>query len=341
MSIPSGGFKVAVVGASSLVGEMIVQVLEERDFPVRELHPLSAARAVGGSVTFRGQELSLTPQMDFDFSRVQLAFFCAGSRVSRELAPKAVAAGCVVIDSTSAFRADADVPLILPEVNAHALTAPLPRGIIASPGSATVQVAVPLAGLHAAAGVEAVTVATYQSVSGAGREAVTELAQQSVALLSGQGLEERRGPARPLAFLCVPQIGEIKAGGFTEEEEKLRNETRRILALPDLPVNATCVRVPVFYGHAAAVTVTLRRRISPEEARAVLAKTPGVTLFENGRPPSIPAEAANHDTVYVGRIREDLSKAGSLDLWIAVDNVRKGAATNSIQIAEVWARLPI
>jgi aspartate-semialdehyde dehydrogenase len=337
---PDAGYAIAVAGAASLVGGMIVQILEERDFPVRELHPLGSARAVGTAVTFRGREHPLAPLDGFNFSRVQIAFFCAGARISREHAPRAAAAGCLVIDSTAAFRHDPDVPLVIPEVNAHILTRQLPRGIVASPGSATIQLAVPLAALNRVAAAVAVNVATYQSVSGAGVDAVRQLAQQSIALLSGQGLPSGKAP-RPLAFICIPEIGERRADGFTVEEMKLRDETRRILEAPELAVNATCVRVPVFYGHAAALTVTLRRPVSPAEARAVLQDAPGVTLFDDGSYPTAATEAANQDTVYVGRIREDLGKAGGLNLWTAIDNVRKGAATNSIQIAEAWAGLPV
>jgi aspartate-semialdehyde dehydrogenase len=338
---PEAGFSVAVAGAASLVGGMLVQVLEERDFPVRELYPLGSTRALGTAVSFRGREIALASLDGFDFSRVQIAFFCAGARISREQAPRAAAAGCLVIDSTAAFRADPDVPLVVPEVNGHVLKRDLPRRIIASPGSATIQLVVPLAALHRAAGVRAVHVATYQSVSGAGRDAVQELAQQSIALLSGQGLPEKKSRARPLAFICVPEIGEVQADGFTVEEIKLRDETRKILQLPGLPVDATCVRVPVFYGHAAAVTVALGRPVSPAEAHAVLREAPGLTLFADGDYPTAATEAANHDTVYVGRIREDHAPDGGLNLWTAVDNVRKGAATNSIQIAETWAALPV
>jgi aspartate-semialdehyde dehydrogenase len=230
---------------------------------------------------------------------------------------------------------------VVPEVNAHVLRRDLPRRIIASPGSATIQLVVPLAALHRAAGALAVNVTTFQSVSGAGRNAVQELAQQSIALLSGQGLPTKKAPGRPLAFICVPEIGDMLTDGFTVEEMKLRDETRKILEAPALAVNATCVRVPVFYGHAAAVTVALSRAVSAAEARAVLQECAGVTLIADGGYPTAATEAANHDTVYVGRIREYLSKDRGLNLWTAVDNVRKGAATNSIQIAEAWAGLAV
>lgn len=335
---PRPTFAVAVVGAASLVGEMVVQVLEERGFPLSELHLLGSSRALGQSLTYRGREHPLAPLAGFDFSRVQIAFFCAGLKVSREHAPRAAESGCLVIDSTAAFRQEEDVPLIVPEINGHLVEPEPPRGILASPGSATLQLAVPLAALHAAAGLRSVTVSTYQSVSGAGRDAVKELAQQSIALLSGQGLEGRV-PARPLAFICVPEIGERQADGSTVEETKLREETRKLLNLPRLPVSATCVRVPVFYGHAASVSLATERPMTPAEARAVLQQAPGVTLFADGEYPTAATAVANHDTVYVGRIRENSTTEGGLDLWIAIDNVRKGAATNSVQIAECWVRV--
>jgi aspartate-semialdehyde dehydrogenase len=334
------GYAVAVVGAASLVGETLVQVLEERDFPVRELHLLGSLRALGRQLSFRGQPQALEPLDGFDFGRVQLAFFCAGARISLEHAPRAAAAGCLVIDSTAAFRGDPDVPLVVPEVNGSVLKAGLPRRIVASPGSVAVQLALPLAPLHRAAEVVAVHVATYQSVSGAGQDAVKELARQSAALLSGEGLQSRKAPARPLAFICVPEIGPTGPDGFTVEEVKLRDETRKLLEAPGLPVTATCVRVPVFYGHAAAVSLALRRPLTVVDARAVLQEAPGVTLFADGTYPTAAAEAAGHDTVYVGRIREDSSPGPGLNLWTAIDNVRKGAATNSIQIAESWVALP-
>jgi aspartate-semialdehyde dehydrogenase len=338
------GLAIAVVGAASLIGEMIVQLLEERSFPVAELHPLGTERSIGQSVTFRGRERPLSVVADFDFARADLAFFCAGARISREHAPRAAEAGCLVIDNTPAFRQEPDVPLIVPEVNAHLLPDAPPRRIIASPGSMAIQLAVVLRPLKDAAGLERVNVATYQSVSSAGREAVEELARQSIALLSGTGEPASRVLPKRIAFNCVPQIDQLTEGGASLEELRVIEEVRRLLEDPQLRMNVTAVRVPVFYGHSAAASLETREQISPVQARAVLEKAKGVTVFDQQRSggyPTVAIEAANRDTVYVGRIREDPAVQRGLNLWIVADNVRKGAATNSIQIAEAWAHVPI
>jgi len=334
-------FNVAVVGASGLVGEAMVQILEERSFPVARLHALAAERSLGESVTFRGRSVSLEPLAEFDFSAAHLALFSAGAAASREYVPRAVAAGCIVIDNTGEFRYRDDVPLVVPEVNAHAIADFREQGIIANPNCTTVQVVVALKPLYDAAGIERVQVATYQSVSGAGREAVEELAQQSIQLLSGRAPVTPRVIARQIAFNCVPQIDEFQENGYTLEEMKMLWETRKILGDSALRVNATAVRVPVFYGHSAAVQLETQRKLTAAEARALLTKAPGVTVLDEARPggyPTAATEAANRDTVYVGRIREDLSSDRGLNLWVVADNVRKGAATNSVQIAEILVR---
>jgi len=331
---------VAVVGAGTLVGEMLIQLLDERAFPVGQLQPLCSERSLGRTVSFRGHNYPLLRFTDFDLKQADLAFFCAGSRISRELAPAAAAAGCRVIDSTSAFRHEEDVPLVVPEVNAHAIELAEQRRIIASPGSAVIQLVVALKPLHDAAGLQRINVATYQAVSGAGREAVEELAQQSIALLSGRSPPAPQRVPRRIAFNCVPQIGDLTENGDTSEELRLMMEIRKVLEADTLRVNAITVRVPVFYGHSAAVSIETRTKLSPDEARAVLQHAPGVTLFDaprNAGYPTAATEAANQDTVYVGRIREDQSVDRGLNLWVVADNIRKGAATNSVQIAETWA----
>lgn len=330
---------VAVVGAGSLVGESLVTVLEERAFPVRELFPLGTDRMLGRTVSFGGSERPLQPLEGFDFRQVALAFFCAGVRVSRELIPRALEAGCLVIDSTSAFRQDEGVPVIVPEVNLHALR-PGHR-LIACPGSAAVQLVTALSPLHAEAGLTRVTVATYQAVSGAGRPAVQQLAEESIGLLSGRGAERTR---HLLAFNCVPQIDHFLEGGQTAEEQRMIEETRKILQVPDLRMQVTAVRIPVFYGHSLAVNLETARSVSPADARAILTEGPGLTVLDDppaGAYPTVATEATNRDTVYVGRIREDRSVEKGLSLWIVADNIRKGAATNSVQIAEAWVRQPI
>jgi aspartate-semialdehyde dehydrogenase len=337
-------FRVAVVGATGLVGETMISVLEERDFPVAQLFALASERSLGRSVSFRGRSIPVRELKGFDFAQCDIALFSAGAAVSREYAPRAVAAGCVVIDNTSEFRYRDDVPLVVPEVNPQALDAIGSSGIIANPNCATIQLVVVLKPLHDAAHLERIDVATYQSVSGAGREALEELARQSIALLSGKGPITSADGAKQLAFNCVPHIDVFQDNGYTREEMKIVWESRKILGDPNLRVNATAVRVPVFYGHSEAVHITTRRPLSAHEARELLRNAAGVTVLDEpqvGGYPTAATEAANRDTVYVGRIREDLAPDRGLNLWVVADNVRKGAATNSVQIAEALARRPI
>jgi aspartate-semialdehyde dehydrogenase len=337
----SKSFRVAVVGVTGLVGDTMVRVLEERNFPVERLYPLASNRSLGRTVEFNGRQLPVQELSGFDFAQADIALFSAGSEVSAEVAPKAAEAGCIVIDNTSQFRYEDDIPLVVPEVNAHALAAYSNRGIIANPNCSTIQMVVALNPIHRAVGIERINVATYQSVSGAGKEAVEELAAQSASLLNGRPIPEPRVIARQIAFNCVPQIDQFQDNGYTREEMKMFWETQKILEDRSIRVNATAVRVPVFYGHSEAVNIETRRKISASEARSLLAKAPGVAVIDELKPggyPTAVTEAANHDTVYVGRIREDMSYERGLDLWIVSDNVRKGAATNSVQIAEVLAR---
>jgi aspartate-semialdehyde dehydrogenase len=336
-------FNVAVVGATGLVGETLVQVLEDRNFPVAELHLLASDRSLGKRVDFRGRTLPVRELTTFDFSGVDIALFSAAASVSREYAPMAAAAGCIVIDSSSEFRDQDDVPLVVPEVNPHAIGRYGERRIIANPNSATIQLVVALKPIHDAAVIERINVATYEAVSGAGREAVEELAQQSIALLSGKGPVQPQVIPKQIAFNCVPQTEPFEDGGYTREEMQIVREIRKVLEAPALNVNATAVQVPVFYGHSAAVSVETRTKITADEARALLQKAAGVEVLDLRRPGGYPtaAEAANRDTVYVGRIRQDASTDRGLNIWVVADNVRKGAATNSIQIAEILARHPI
>ena len=334
-------FAVAVVGATGLVGETMINVLEERSFPVGQLFPLASNRSLGHSVSFRGRSYPVSELEGFDFAQCDLALFSAGAAVSREHAPRAVAAGCLVIDNTSEFRYQDSVPLIVPEVNLQALESVGRSGIVANPNCSTIQLVVALKPLHDEARLERVEVVTYQSVSGAGREAVEELARQSIAALSGKGPPQAHGGAKPIAFNCVPHIDAFQENGYTREEMKIVWETRKILGEPRLRVNATAVRVPVFYGHSEVVHVETARPLTAARARELLENAPGVTVLDEPRPggyPTAATEAANRDTVYVGRIREDLAPDRGLNLWIVADNVRKGAATNSVQIAEALVR---
>ncbi|MBS0379752.1 MAG: aspartate-semialdehyde dehydrogenase [Proteobacteria bacterium] len=333
-------YRVAVVGATGLVGETMVSVLEEREFPVSELVPLASERSLGRSVSFRGRSIPVRELQDFDFAGCDFALFSAGAAVSREHAPRAVAAGAIVIDNTSEFRYREDVPLVVPEVNPEALAAVGTSGIIANPNCSTIQLVVALKPLHDAAVLERVDVATYQSVSGAGRTALEELARQSIEVLSGRGPIEPVNEAKPFAFNCIPHIDAFQDNGYTREEMKIVWETRKILQSPGLRVNATAVRVPVFYGHSEVVHLSMQRPLAASQARELLRNAPGVTVLDEPRTggyPTAATEAANRDTVYVGRIREDLAPDRGLNLWIVADNVRKGAATNSVQIAEALA----
>jgi aspartate-semialdehyde dehydrogenase len=334
-------YSVAVVGATGLVGETLIQVLEERKFPVSQLYALASNRSLGKSVSYKGRSVRVEELEGFDFSKADIGLFSPGGEVSRVYAPKAAAAGCVVIDNTSEFRYEDDIPLVVPEVNPHAIAQFRNRGIIANPNCSTIQLVVALKPIHDAVGIERINVATYQSVSGAGREAVEELAEQSIQLLTGKGPVTARVLAKQIAFNCVPQIDQFQDNGYTKEEMKMLWETRKILEDPNIRVNATAVRVPVFFGHSEAVHLETRTKITAEEARALLSKAPGVQVMDERRPggyPTAATEAANRDTVYVGRIREDLSSDRGLNLWVVADNVRKGAATNSVQIAEILVR---
>jgi len=333
--------RVAVVGATGLVGETMIKVLEERDFPVSELYLLASNRSLGKTLKFRDKSYPVDDLAEFDFSKADIGLFSAGAEISREFAPKAAAAGCIVIDNTSEFRYQDDIPLVIPEVNPHAIAQYKTRGIIANPNCSTIQMLVVLKPIHDAVGIERINVATYQSVSGAGKEAVEELASQTAALLNGQGLQKGRVIPKQIAFNVVPQIDAFQENGYTKEEMKMVWETHKIMEDDTIRVNPTAVRVPVFFGHSEAVHIETRKKISVTEARALLRKAPGVEVLDERKPggyPTAATEAANRDTVYVGRIREDISTECGLNLWVVADNVRKGAATNSVQIAEILVR---
>jgi aspartate-semialdehyde dehydrogenase len=335
------GWPVAVLGATGLVGETMIRVLQERDFPVSELFPLASNRSLGKRVEFRGRHIPVIDVEKFDFTRAKIGLFSAGGEVSRLYAPKAAAAGCIIIDNTSEFRYEDDIPLVVPEVNPHAIGGYKKRGIIANPNCSTIQMVVALKPIYDAVGITRINVATYQSVSGAGKEAVDELASQTTALMSGQEPPKPQVIAKRIAFNVVPQIDKFMDNGYTKEEMKMVWETQKILEDPRILVNATAVRVPVFFGHSEAVHIETREKISAEAARALLRKSPGIEVLDDRKPggyPTAATEAANQDTVYVGRIREDISHERGLNLWIVSDNIRKGAATNSVQIAEILVR---
>ncbi len=335
------GYGVCVLGATGLVGETLIRVLEERDFPVSELFPLASNRSLGKRVEFRGRHIPVIDVATFDFSRARIGLFSAGGDVSREYAPKAAAAGCIVIDNTSEFRYEDDIPLVVPEVNPGDIARYKARGIIANPNCSTIQMVVALKPIHDAVGITRINVSTYQSVSGAGKEAVDELAEQTTALMSGREPGKPQVTPKRIAFNAVPQIDKFQDNGYTKEEMKMVWETQKILGDPNIRVNATAVRVPVFFGHSEAVHLETVTKITADAARELLKKAPGVEVLDERRPggyPTAATEAANRDTVYVGRIREDISHERGLNLWIVSDNIRKGAATNSVQIAEILVR---
>ncbi len=336
----SKGWRVAVLGATGLVGDTMISVLEERDFPVSELYPLASSRSLGKTVRLKGKSYPVLDVETFDFSKADIGLFSAGAEVSAKYAPIAAAAGCVVIDNTSQFRYQDDIPLVVPEVNPKDIAQFRNHGIIANPNCSTIQMLVALKPLHDAAGITRINVAPYQSVSGAGKEAVDELAHQTAELLNGRPVEAKI-IAKQIAFNCVPQIDKFQDNGYTKEEMKMFWETQKIMGDKTIQVNATAVRVPVFFGHSEAVNIETRRKLTAAEARKLLEKAPGITVLDEQVPggyPTAATEAANHDTVYVGRIREDISHERGLNLWVVSDNVRKGAATNSVQIAEILVR---
>lgn len=329
---------VAIVGATGAVGGVMRQVLEERDFPCDALHLVASGRSKGRSLSFRGQELGVQALQEFDFDQVQIALFSAGSEPSRQFAPRAVEAGCLVIDNTSCFRYEPDIPLVVPECNPDRIADYRSRGIIANPNCSTIQMIVALKPLYDAAGIERINVATYQAVSGTGQAAIEELRRQT-----GDALAGRESPCevypRPIAFNVLPHIDHFQDNGYTREEMKMVWETRKILEDEDIGVNPTTVRVPVYCGHSEAVHLETREPLSAAEARALLEGAPGVAVIDeaaDGGYPTAASDAAGRDEVFVGRIRQDLSHPRGLDLWVVSDNLRKGAATNSIQIAEQW-----
>ncbi|WP_043689868.1 aspartate-semialdehyde dehydrogenase [Luteimonas huabeiensis] len=338
MSLDSRRFNVAVVGATGAVGETMLSILAERRFPVGRLVALASERSAGGHVAFGDDEILVQDLASFDPAGIDIALFSAGGDVSKAYAPKFAAAGAVVIDNSSAFRYDDDVPLVVSEVNPEAL-ARRPRGIVANPNCSTMQMLVALAPLHRAAGIERINVATYQSVSGAGRSALEELGRQTGALLNFQGADPQRFPVQ-IAFNLIPHIDDFQDNGFTKEEMKLVWETRKILGDASILVNPTAVRVPVFYGHAEAVAIETRDKLNAAAARALLEAAPGVVVVDERRAGGYPTpvtHASGSDAVYVGRIREDISHPRGLNLWIVSDNIRKGAALNAVQLAELVA----
>ena len=336
----SDKYDVAVVGATGAVGEVMFEVLAERNFPVNKLYALASERSVGKTVAYRNRELPVENLAEFDFSTVQIGLFSAGGSISAEYAPKAAAAGCVVVDNTSHFRRDEDIPLVVPEVNPEAIADYTNRGIIANPNCSTIQMVVALKPIYDAVGIERVNVATYQAVSGAGKSAMEELVRQTTTLLNGRPLEIE-GPAKQIAFNCIPHIDTFQDNRYTREEMKMVWETQKILGDEAILVNPTAVRIPVFYGHSEAVHIETREKISAEAVCDLMREAPGIELIDGvdfGEYPTAVTDASGTDPVYVGRVREDISHPRGIDLWVVSDNIRKGAALNSVQIAEILAK---
>jgi len=336
----SDRFDIAVVGATGVVGESILEILNDRNFPAGNVYALASERSAGNQVDFGNKHLTVEALADFDFSKVQIALFSAGGSISEEFAPKAAAAGCVVIDNTSHFRYDDDIPLVVPEVNPEAIADFRNRGIIANPNCSTIQMVVALKPIYDAVGIERINVCTYQAVSGAGRSAVEELVRQTTALLNGRPLEIE-GKAKQIAFNAIPQIDVFQDNRYTKEEMKMVWETRKILRDDDILVNPTAVRIPVFYGHSEAVHIETRDKISASAASELLSNSPGIEVLDGiqmGQYPTAVTESSGQDPVFVGRIREDISHPTGLNLWVVADNIRKGAALNSVQIAEILAK---
>jgi aspartate-semialdehyde dehydrogenase len=326
-------YNVAVMGVTGAVGTCMLKILEERQFPVGNIKMLASARSAGKKIVFNGKEYTVEELKHDSFKDVEIVLSSAGAGRSKEFAPSAVKAGAVVIDNTSQFRMDPEVPLVVPEVNPHDIKKH--KGIIANPNCSTIQMVVALAPIHKIANIKRIIVTTYQSVSGAGQSAVTELAEQTKAWISGQTLKVAKFPYQ-IAFNLIPHIDVFLENGYTKEEMKMVHETRKILGDDSIMVNPTCVRVPVFYAHSESVTIETEKKISVKEVRDMLSCALGVRVIDDvaqGHYP-MPYQAGGTDDVYVGRIREDESVEKGISMWVVSDNLRKGAALNAVQIAE-------
>lgn len=332
-------YSVAIVGATGLVGATVLSILEERKFPIDQLYLVASQQSAGKTLSFGGKSLAVQDLSTFDFKQCAIAFFCVGSQLAAEYAPKAAKAGALVIDKSFHYRNNPDVPLIVPEVNPDAIAGYTTMNIIANPNCNTVPIAVALKPLYDKVGIERMNIATYQSVSGTGKEAMVELTEQTRQLLDHQPITPSVYPQQ-IAFNVLPHIDVFQENGYTLEEMKMVWELQKIFADPALAINPTAVRVPVYCGHSAAVHIETRDKLSASEACELLAKAPGVKLITGKHPYATPAkDAAGNDAVYVGRVREDLSHPRGLNLWVVTDNLRKGAALNGVQIAEHWIRM--
>lgn len=329
-------YNVAVAGATGAVGNEMVEILEERNFPVKNLKLLASSRSAGKTITFKGEEIKVEELKEDSFKGIDIGLFSPGGAVSMKFAPIAASSGCIVIDNTSAFRMEPDIPLVVPEVNEHAIAGYKNRGIISNPNCSTIQMVVVLKPLHDYARIKRVVVSTYQAVSGTGKKAIYELEQQVLAIYNNKDIEKKVYPHQ-IAFNCLPHIDAFLENGYTKEEMKMVNETKKIMEDDSIKVTATTVRVPVFYGHSESVNVEFEREITPEKARELLEKAKGVKVVDDPSKNLYPLAiyAAGKDETFVGRIRRDESVKYGLNMWIVADNIRKGAALNAVQIAEV------
>ncbi|WP_086983565.1 aspartate-semialdehyde dehydrogenase [Vibrio aphrogenes] len=330
-------FNVAIFGATGAVGETMLEVLQERKFPVGDLFLLASERSEGKTYRFNGKTIKVQNVEEFDWSQVHIALFSAGGELSAHWAPIAADEGVVVIDNTSQFRYEFDVPLVVPEVNPEAIAEFRNRNIIANPNCSTIQMLVALKPIHDAVGIERINVSTYQSVSGAGKKGIDELAGQTAKLLNGLPAENDAF-SQQIAFNCIPQIDVMMENGYTKEEMKMVWETQKIFNDPSIQVNPTCVRVPVFYGHAESLHIETQSPIDAEQVMDMLEQMEGVEVFRGEDYPTQVRDAGGKDTVMVGRVRNDISHHSGINMWVVADNVRKGAATNAVQIAEVLIR---
>ena len=332
----NASLNVAIVGATGAVGEAMCEILEERNFPIGELRLLATSRSAGKRVLFNNHYVRIEDLSEFDFSDTHIALFSAGGSVSEVHAPRATDAGAVVVDNTSFFRLHENIPLVVPEVNSQQIESGLKSRIIANPNCSTIQMVVALKPIYDAVGIERINVATYQAVSGAGSKGIRELAVQTANILNAKEFEPEVAPVQ-IAFNAIPHINDFQANGYTTEEMKMVWETQKIFEDPQLKVNPTCVRIPVFFGHSEAVHIETRDKISAEAAQELLRDAANVELIDERKPGGYPTavqHGAGNDPVYVGRVREDISHERGLSMWIVSDNVRKGAALNSVQIAE-------
>ncbi|NLE27742.1 MAG: aspartate-semialdehyde dehydrogenase [Clostridiaceae bacterium] len=332
-------YHVAVVGATGAVGNEMIKILEERKFPVGKLTLLASERSVGKKLTFCGKDLPVQLLTQDAFSGIEIGLFSAGGSVSEQFAPWAARAGCIVIDNTNAFRMKPDIPLVVPEVNPEAIAHYKNQGIISNPNCSTIQMVVALKPIHDAVRIKRIVVSTYQAVSGTGKKAIEELDLQTRDLMSGKKPMVKVYPYQ-IAFNCLPHIDIFLDNGYSREEMKMVNETKKIMGDSTIAVTATTVRVPVFHAHSESVNIETERKITPDEVRRILSGAPGVMVVDDPQEKKYPLaiHAAGRDEVLVGRIREDQSIPNGINLWVVADNIRKGAALNAIQIAEILIR---